>query len=64
MRLFFQCLDNGLDDGKAVFYRYALIEDEKNYYQIMSWTNMRFKEKLIGKMSEIIYSFKSKSNSN
>ena len=53
----------GLDDCKKTFFRYALIEDSKNLYQIMSWTNINYKDKLIGKMGGIINSFKSKSNS-
>jgi hypothetical protein len=52
-----------LDDGKKTFFRYALIEDSNNLYQIMSWTNIHYKDKLIGKMEGIINSFKSKSNS-
>ena len=53
----------GLDDGKKAFFRYALIEDGNNLYQIMSWTNIHYKDKLIGKMEGIINSFKSNSNS-
>ena len=50
-----------LEEGKSVFYRYAILEDNKNLYQIMSWTNLNFKDKLIGRMEPIINSFKSKS---
>lgn len=50
-----------LEDGKSVFYRYAILEDDKNLYQIMSWTNINYKDKLIGRMAPIINSFKSKS---
>ena len=50
-----------LEDGKNVFYRYALLEDDKNLYQIMSWTNIHYKDKLVGRMEGIINSFKSKS---
>jgi hypothetical protein len=53
----------GLVYGKRAFFRYALIEDNNNLYQIMSWTNINYKDKLIGKMGGIINSFKSKSNS-
>lgn len=50
-----------LENDKGVFYRYALIEDDKNLYQLMSWTNIHYKDKLIGRMEGIINSFKSKS---
>ena len=50
-----------LEDGKGVYYRYAILEDEKNLYQIMSWTNIGYKDKLIGRMEPIINSFKSNS---
>jgi hypothetical protein len=50
-----------LEDGKSVFYRYAIFEDNKNLYQIMSWTNIHYKDKLIGRMESIINSFKSNS---
>lgn len=46
------------EDNRKIYYRYALIEDENNYYQIMSWTNLKNKLKLIGKMEETIHSFK------
>ena len=59
----FSMSGKGLDDGKKAFFRYALIEDSNNLYQIMSWTNINYKDKLIGKMEGIINSFKSKSNS-
>jgi hypothetical protein len=59
----FSMSGKGLDDGKKAFFRYALIEDSNNIYQIMSWTNINYKDKLIGKMGGIINSFKSKSNS-
>ncbi|TGD59377.1 hypothetical protein [Flavobacterium humi] len=52
-----------LGNGKNVFFRYALLEDNKNLYQIMSWTNIHYKDKLIGKMEGIINSFKSESSS-
>lgn len=51
-------------DGKEAFFRYAVIEDSKNLYQIMSWTNINYKDKLIKKMEGIIYSFKSNSKMN
>ena len=50
-----------LEDGKGVYYRYAILEDEKNLYQIMSWTNLGYKDKLVGRMTPIINSFKSNS---
>lgn len=50
-----------LAEEKNVFYRYAILEDDKNLYQIMSWTNIHYKDKLIGKMESIINSFKSNS---
>ncbi|SEQ08159.1 hypothetical protein [Flavobacterium urocaniciphilum] len=58
--IIFSMFGQTLDNGKSVFYRYALIEDDKNYYQIMSWTNIHHKEKLIGRMDNIIHSFKMK----
>ena len=50
-----------LEEGKEVFYRYTIFEDEKNLYQIMSWTNLAYKNKLIDRMAPIINSFKSNS---
>jgi hypothetical protein len=50
-----------LENGKEVYYRYAILEDEKNLYQIMSWTNLGYKDKLVGRMTPIINSFKSNS---
>lgn len=50
-----------LGNGKSVFYRYAIIEDDKNLYQIMSWTNIHYRDKLTGRMKSIINSFKSNS---
>lgn len=44
-------------DKKVTFYRYALIEDNENYYQIMSWTNLKNKTKLVGTMDGVINSF-------
>ena len=52
-----------LEEGKEVFYRYAILEDEKNFYQIMSWTNLNYKDKLIDRMTSVINSFKSNSMS-
>ncbi len=51
---------SGIDpeDNKKIYYRYAIIEDEKNYYQIMSWTNLKNKLLLIGKVDQTINSFK------
>ena len=57
----FSIYGKDLDNKKNTFYRYALIEDDKNFYQIMSWTNINYKDKLISKMKGIIYSFRSKS---
>ena len=59
--LVFSMHGKDLEDGKKVFYRYALLEDDKYLYQIMAWTNIHDKDKLIGRMSGIINSFKSKS---
>ena len=50
-----------LEDGKSVFYRYAILEDDKHLYQIMAWTNLNYKDKLIGRMEPVINSFKSNS---
>lgn len=59
--IIFSMSGKDLEDGKSVFYRYAILEDDKNLYQIMSWTNIHYKDKLIGRMESIINSFKSKS---
>jgi hypothetical protein len=45
---------------KAIVYRYAIIDDGTNYYQLMSWTNPGAKRELIDRMQDVIFSFKSK----
>jgi hypothetical protein len=50
-----------LEEGKNVFYRYAILEDDKHLYQIMAWTNLNYKDKLTGRMESVINSFKSNS---
>jgi len=47
-------------DNLVTFYRYAIIEDNENYYQIMSWTHLKNKKNLIGIIDEVIHSFKIK----
>ena len=59
--IIFSMSGKDLEDGKSVFLRYAILEDDKNLYQIMSWTNLNFKDKLIGRMTSVINSFKSES---
>lgn len=59
--ILFSMSGKDLENGKNVFYRYAILEDDKNLYQIMSWTNIHYKNKLIGRMTSIINSFKSNS---
>jgi hypothetical protein len=58
----FSMYGKDLVDGVYTYYRYAIIEDGKNYYQIMSWSHLQNKKKLIGKMQPIIWSFKSKNS--
>ncbi len=57
----FSMTGKSIEFKKSVFYRYAVIEDDRNYYQIMAWTNPASKQKLIDKMEIVISSFKSKS---
>jgi hypothetical protein len=49
---------SGINDGYPAFYRYAIIESNKRYYQIMSWTNTSQEEKYTERMNKIIDSFK------
>lgn len=49
---------SGINDGYPAFYRYAIIESNKRYYQIMSWTNVTQEQKYTGRMNKIIDSFK------
>lgn len=49
---------SGIDDGYSAFYRYAVIESNKRYYQIMSWTNTSQEQKHTERMNKIIDSFK------
>ena len=60
--IIFSMYGKDLEDGIYTYYRYAVIEDGKNYYQIMSWSHMKNKKKLVGKMQKIIWSFKSKNS--
>lgn len=61
--IIFSMSGTDLADGTSAFYRYAIFEDDNNLYQIMSWTNNKNKNKLIGRMEGIINSFKSKKKS-
>lgn len=58
----FSMYGKDLEMGVYTYYRYAIIEDGKNYYQIMSWAHLKNKKRLIGKMQPIIWSFKSKNS--
>ena len=49
---------SGINDGYPAFYRYAVIESNKRYYQIMSWTNTSQEQKYTDRMNKIIDSFK------
>jgi hypothetical protein len=49
---------SGINDGYPAFYRYAVIESNKRYYQIMSWTNTSLEQKYTDRMNKIIDSFK------
>lgn len=49
---------SGINDGYPAFYRYAIIESNKRYYQIMSWTNTSQEQKYTERMNKIIGSFK------
>jgi len=49
---------SGINDGYPAFYRYAVIESNKRYYQIMSWTNTSQEQKYTDRMNKIINSFK------
>ena len=49
---------SGINDGYPAFYRYAVIESNKRYYQIMSWTNTSQEHKYTDRMNKIIDSFK------
>jgi hypothetical protein len=49
---------SGINDGYPAFYRYAVIESDKRYYQIMSWTNTSQEQKYTDRMNKIIDSFK------
>lgn len=49
---------SGINDGYPAFYRYAIIESNKRYYQIMSWTNTSQEQKYTDRMNKIIDSFK------
>jgi hypothetical protein len=60
----FSMLGENTELKLKIFYRYAVIEDDKNYYQLMTWTSSTNKEESIDKMNEIIKSFKSNSVSN
>ncbi|AWK06603.1 hypothetical protein HYN56_21165 [Flavobacterium crocinum] len=48
---------SGINDDYPVFYRYAIIESDKTFYQIMSWTNTSQEKKYIDRMNKIIDSF-------
>jgi len=49
---------SGINDGYPAFYRYAIIESNKRYYQIMSWTSTSQEQKYTERMNKIIDSFK------
>jgi uncharacterized protein YegL len=49
---------SGISNDYHVLYRYAVIESNKRYYQIMSWTNTSKEEKYTERMNKIIDSFR------
>lgn len=55
---------SGINDGYPAFYRYAVIESNKRYYQIMSWTNTSQEQKYTERMNKIIGSFKIEETNN
>jgi len=48
---------SGITDSYPVFYRYAIVEGNQRYYQIMSWTNTSQEQKYTERMNKIIDSF-------
>jgi hypothetical protein len=46
--------------GIKVYYHYAFVRGDSNYYQVMSWTLAEKKDKLHADMMEILNSFKEK----
>jgi len=48
---------SGMNDNYPAFYRYAIIEGDQRYYQIMSWTNIPQEKKYTERMNKIIESF-------
>jgi hypothetical protein len=48
---------SGMNDNYPAFYRYAIIEGDQQYYQIMSWTNIPQEKKYTERMNKIIESF-------
>jgi hypothetical protein len=46
--------------GIKVYYHYAFVRGDSNYYQVMSWTLAEKKDKLHADMMEIVNSFKEK----
>ena len=45
-------------EGYDIFYRYALVEGKKEYYQIMLWTEQKKGESYLETMNQSINSFK------
>jgi hypothetical protein len=52
------------EDGIEDFYRYAVIESDSRFYQIMSWTKKEKEKNVIDRMNQIIMSFKVKEQNN
>jgi hypothetical protein len=46
--------------GIKIYYHYAFVRGDSNYYQVMSWTVAEKKDKLHADMMEILNSFKEK----
>jgi hypothetical protein len=45
-------------EGYDIFYRYAIIQGKKDYYQIMLWTEQKNGDQYLATMDQSIHSFK------
>nr|WP_199002121.1 hypothetical protein [Flavobacterium sp. ASV13] len=48
---------SGINNNYPIFYRYAIIEGNQRYYQIMSWTSIPQEKKYTKRMNKMIESF-------
>lgn len=48
----------GTSEGLHIFWKFAFVEGQNTYYQIMAWTSSDKREKFEPMMDEIIHSFK------